>query len=512
MTIVTPVIGSTAWGGPLNAALEDLDTRLEQISFNVRDFGAAGDNVTDDTAAIAAAVTAAAAVVVPGKVGAEVFFPKGTYVATPSGSTPAVTPTSNYVTFRGAGIGNTEIRRNGNGVLLDLSGPSTDATGATHRKYCGVEGMTLNGNGQTGTVLRAYYADNHAFRRLLLTSSAGSLVDGVEFWDSRFDNCAFESSGGAADSITPMVWLRNSAVAGGFGFSSDNTNQIYFDKCRWEDFYNGALRIEQGTGSTDNPNGIYITNSKMETHNIRGGSHLYTDASCRAIWVDHLYAYVGEFFSGYSTAQNVISWAAQYSELANVFIANGATASINSGIDLYSGVGTSVLRNVVGVYTTAPTGAHVFFEASTGDFFFNNVYGTTGTQYAGTVPIRWEGQQPVKQIAAVPTDAGFSHTPLNGTLAFDTTAGRGNLYARLGGAWKSLVKTGTATLVAGTVTVSDTAVTANTRIFVTAQTTTGSGTQGFCRISAKTAGVSFVITSSSATDVSTVAYLMVEPA
>lgn len=69
---------------------------------------------------------------------------------------------------------------------------------------------------------------------------------------------------------------------------------------------------------------------------------------------------------------------------------------------------------------------------------------------------------------------------------------------------------GTATLAAGTVTVNNTSVTADTRIFLTNQTL--GGTPGFLRVSARTAGTSFTILSSSGTDTSTIAWVMFEPA
>lgn len=71
-------------------------------------------------------------------------------------------------------------------------------------------------------------------------------------------------------------------------------------------------------------------------------------------------------------------------------------------------------------------------------------------------------------------------------------------------------KQGTAVLAAGTVTVSNTNVTANSRIFLTSQI--DGGTVGFLRVSGRTAGTSFTITSSSNTDTSTVAYEIFEPA
>jgi len=73
----------------------------------------------------------------------------------------------------------------------------------------------------------------------------------------------------------------------------------------------------------------------------------------------------------------------------------------------------------------------------------------------------------------------------------------------------SNAKQGTAVLVAGTVTVANTSVTANSRILLTSNT--DGGTPGFVRVSAKTAGTSFVITSSSGTDTSTIAYEIFEP-
>lgn len=70
-------------------------------------------------------------------------------------------------------------------------------------------------------------------------------------------------------------------------------------------------------------------------------------------------------------------------------------------------------------------------------------------------------------------------------------------------------KQGVANLAAGTVTVNNTAVTANSRIFLTSQV--DGGTPGFLRVSARASGTSFTITSSSAADTSTVAYEIFEP-
>jgi hypothetical protein len=74
----------------------------------------------------------------------------------------------------------------------------------------------------------------------------------------------------------------------------------------------------------------------------------------------------------------------------------------------------------------------------------------------------------------------------------------------------SNARMGASVLVGGTVTVSNTSVTANTRIFLTCNTP--GGTPGFLRVSARTAGTSFTILSSSGSDTSTVGWFLVEPA
>jgi hypothetical protein len=78
-------------------------------------------------------------------------------------------------------------------------------------------------------------------------------------------------------------------------------------------------------------------------------------------------------------------------------------------------------------------------------------------------------------------------------------------------AWKKVGPplTGRAVLVGGTVTVAYTGTTAASNILVTCQIP--GGTPGFLRISARVVGTSFTILSSSGTDTSTVAYMVIEP-
>ena len=72
-------------------------------------------------------------------------------------------------------------------------------------------------------------------------------------------------------------------------------------------------------------------------------------------------------------------------------------------------------------------------------------------------------------------------------------------------------KQGVVTLVGGTATVANTSITANSRIMLTGQSDNG-GSPGSLRVSARTSGASFTITSLSLTDTSVVAYQIFEPA
>lgn len=98
-----------------------------------------------------------------------------------------------------------------------------------------------------------------------------------------------------------------------------------------------------------------------------------------------------------------------------------------------------------------------------------------------------------------------------GTLSFSTgdvkllQAGKG-IFIKEG----ANAKMGVATLVGGTVVVSTTAVTASSRILLSAQT--ASGTQGWLSITALTPATSFTITSTSILETSSVLWVILEPA
>lgn len=122
-------------------------------------------------------------------------------------------------------------------------------------------------------------------------------------------------------------------------------------------------------------------------------------------------------------------------------------------------------------------------------------------------------------------DGNINIGPAAGTGARDTTWGRqgtaqmgtpdSDIVINLAGKGLKIkegtnARMGTATLAAGTVTVSNTSITANTRIVVACKTP--AGTPGALFVNAVTVGTSFVIKSTSSTDTSVVGYVLFEAA
>lgn len=116
---------------------------------------------------------------------------------------------------------------------------------------------------------------------------------------------------------------------------------------------------------------------------------------------------------------------------------------------------------------------------------------------AGDVDLFWGGTGLLK------TDNNFT---AGGTTGVTISTVGGGLLVKEG----TNATMGRAVLSAGAATVSTTKVTANSEIFLTNQV--NGGTAGFLRVSARTAGVSFAITSSNGADTSTIAWMIVEPA
>lgn len=159
--------------------------------------------------------------------------------------------------------------------------------------------------------------------------------------------------------------------------------------------------------------------------------------------------------------------------------ANGGNTTINAG---NGGIGSA----------TGGTGGNVILAAGTG--------GASGSAGAGG----YISLQPAQTTSASEVlRATYNNVFTTNAPLTVNTAGFG-LQIKSG----SNCKIGKSTLSAGTVTVTNTAVTANSIIFLTSQS--DGGTPGWLRVTAKTTNTSFVITSSNALDTSSVGWIIVE--
>lgn len=164
-----------------------------------------------------------------------------------------------------------------------------------------------------------------------------------------------------------------------------------------------------------------------------------------------------------------------------------------------------------------PAGEWSQMDAGTGQINVNN-----GHDHAGGMQATTTGGDP-SLIIDSPIDDPFTtraRITLKGDGALSDSVSFGNSFgfpvSRLRLRTESLFCSdganfpmGRSTLVAGTVTVNHTRVTANSRIFLSRHT--AGGTLGHLSIGAITAATSFVINSSSATDTSSINWLMIEP-
>lgn len=171
------------------------------------------------------------------------------------------------------------------------------------------------------------------------------------------------------------------------------------------------------------------------------------------------------------------------------------TGSQSSGVLRLASSGTGAVSIVPGGAVTAIQ----FVPVSNSVNFFSANPNTTGVA-------------PTFAVVGADTDIAMQ---LNAKGAGRVQVGVGDLAVNTAGKGLRVkeganAKQGVATLVAGSVVVANTSITANSRIFLTGQQ--DGGTAGFTRVSARVVGVSFTITSSSVTDTSIIAYEIFEPA
>jgi polygalacturonase len=192
-------------------------------------FGATGDGVTNDTAAIQAAIDSLATT------GGVVFLPPGTYQVTDAGGSLALSLATSNVTLRGAGAGATVIRGFGTPAhIIGLTGTGcivehlTINGGADGDYSVGVHGIRMQGIGQK--VRHAAITNCRAYG-IGVGQGVGSTAQGVRIDDVDISNTGNDSidTKNRTDTNADIIYSRITART--WGQNPANATQAGID-CR----------------------------------------------------------------------------------------------------------------------------------------------------------------------------------------------------------------------------------------------------------------------------------------
>jgi len=160
-TIVTRAVkGLPLSWAEMDANFNNLNTKVSEI-ISVKDFGAVGNGVTDDTAAIQAAITYGESLVTNAYLsGASIFFPAGEYLVSTT-----LNITKNNITLIGESVSSAVIYApSANFDIIKFQ------NGSGFMYFVGVENLRIYtpGNATAGSHIKAVRCINSRFRNLLL--------------------------------------------------------------------------------------------------------------------------------------------------------------------------------------------------------------------------------------------------------------------------------------------------------------------------------------------------------
>ncbi|MCX4606998.1 right-handed parallel beta-helix repeat-containing protein [Streptomyces mirabilis] len=520
--------GSTrAWIEAHNAGSSEAAAGSVRDWLNVRDFGAVGDNVTDDTAAIQAALAAA-------PMGGIVYLPAGAYrTSAPLTIPPAVTlqgTHTNLMTVPGLTDPPCYIRPLASFVgaavimLVDAATGGYSTISAEHRILnvmidgqdlpagTPVDGLSAKGNIQN-VGLRDFTVRQCTGNGIYCGENVGINPYSWRLHRVMLDNC--HGHGLSVQIMTDLTLIDVQAIgcfANGFNIINAANSQAIGCRAEWNG--NNGYQVTgdwaTGTGSggmlfsgcsTDRNgfNGMLIDavgNGPIQVENLHtrrdgrnggagGGGYagLKVDTAGVPVVVGMVTCYPGTDDNG--TQTNSPQYGVRVANSAYVSVASGFLHANTAGWS--DGGGNAVLRRGLNIAErTGPTNDPVDAFAGPTDVAGNlNVGG-----YAAVASGQSGGQWNIWDGTAKALNLGSA----GGGVAIKEGAN-----ARLG----------VSTLVGGTVTVANTSVTANTRVAPFRQA--AGGTLGHLSVT-KNPGVGFTITSSSNADTSTVAWVLYEPA
>lgn len=448
------------------------------INVKAPPYNAVGDGVTDDYAAVAAAIAA-----VPAS-GGIVYFPPGNYKLN-----TGLSWSGKPVHLLGHGLGN----QPGMGARLTFAAGRTGITVQNGASGLGahsiIEGLRLIGS-DTGVtafdgillqansgVIKNVRVESFGRYGVNVLSSTGAPDVSINANHCRIDDlhCSGNFSGGlhtlGTDSNAGTFTGLNLASNGGYGLDLEASLGNHVFGVHLDANTTGGIRI--ATGGRNWVGGVYFESENKPALTIAAGSS-------------------GQNFVHFTNCSRP--------DAADPIVdSSGATNTI-----VLEQGGLHYRRIQIG----PTTAAYLMLEAGTTAATFQK--GAAARFKNAAEDCNWDFQAQADKSFLVSSAQAQAFRASN-----DLRSDAGDVIVAAAGkglkvAEGANARMGTAALAAGTVTVSTTAVTATSRILLTSQV--DGGTPGFLRVSARTAGTSFVITSSSGTDTSTVAWMIVQPA
>jgi hypothetical protein len=584
-------------GAWTNRTLAQLKADLTIIN-DVKNFGAVGNGIVDDTAAIQAAANSL------GSSGGTVYLPPGDFLLNGSNPINLNAP----INFQGAGHGATKIR-----IGSSFTGSSAITVSSDD---CMIQGLQIRGDSTTTT-------SNPACHGVTATGVQEFRVFNATFqWINGY---AIRTFGTAANTLhgTQINTIKIQSCAGGIHVKSDVADKAA--NVQLSNIFTRYLGVNSGANA--NLDGIRIEDSwDVLCQNVMPwmqatlggtGTSFRVIGDCAAIFVQNLDALGPQTGSANvvietgtnGSPQNVqiqggviqqgiigilIAGASNQVRVRNVRILNNQTHNVSvtsTGFGIYfdecsisqagqGAAGTNYDINWTGsaegfitdcrfgssVVAIGSAGAQGIINIASGTVVrvinanFTGSGSTSSNWYPGIQPqmatrvdgtnyetfgnvdhrfssgqrVSWRPSSSANHVAAINVAGSDTNDRYRiysdrveygpGPTARDTTWGRqgtaqigtqdsdvviGLIGKGLRVATGTNAKMGTATLVGGSVTVSNTSVTASSHII--AYHMTAAGTPGWLRVS-KVAGTSLTITSSSSSDTSLVGYRIVEPA
>jgi hypothetical protein len=313
-----PKPGSAPPGGPSGGDWSELQDDVAKIKtrvFDVREYGAAGNGVADDTAEINAAIAAAVAAG-----GGEVFFASGTYLISPT--TAAWLTLASNITYSGVGYASCIKVKADAGNYSSVFRPPTEGTRVEN------------------VVFRDLRIDQNAAAQTTATAPLTGVTHAqlaVAAWNCQnitVDRCWFDDCTGV-----------NTVYLNGAGFSDVTDLSVLNNTFRWALLPN-ATNPSPEHRAFDN-SAIYVVGTVATIE----GNHFYADPADGARGACELHGphmtYTGNMVIGYQTLLNMGSMWVGVDYSADWVVTHNVGYDLNNAFVITSGDGNTTDRLVV---------------------------------------------------------------------------------------------------------------------------------------------------------------------